>query len=104
MTRHLREIAVCQVGPGPGVAVSAFVDSALVGAEKPDHRIFVAALEAAGSPAERAVHVGDSVWFDVEGALAVGVLAVHFDPYHLCPVVTHEHVASLGDLDLGAAG
>jgi putative hydrolase of the HAD superfamily len=104
MARHLRELGVCQVGPGPGAAVSAVVDSALVGAEKPDPRIFQAALEAAGSPAESAVHVGDSVWFDVEGALAAGLRAVHFDPLHLCPVGGHEHVASLADIDLGPAG
>jgi len=103
MARHLHELAVCQVGPGPGAAVSAVVDSALVGAEKPDPRIFVAALEAAGSSAERAVHVGDSVWFDIEGALATGLGAVHFDPHHLCPIRAHEHVASLGELDLGTA-
>ncbi len=104
MARHLREMAVCQVGPGAGVAVSAIVDSELVGAEKPDPRIFFAALEAAGSAAERAVHVGDSVWFDVEGALAAGVRAVQFDPHRLCLVRAHEHIESLGDLDLGAAG
>jgi len=103
MERHLRELGVCQVGPGPGAPVSAVVDSGLVGAEKPDPRIFAAALEAAASPAGRAVHVGDSVWFDVEGALAAGVRAVHFDPHRLCRVGTHEHVASLVDLDLGSA-
>jgi putative hydrolase of the HAD superfamily len=104
MERHLREMGVCQVGPGPGVPVSAVVDSALIGAEKPDPRIFAAALRAAGSPAERAVHVGDSVWFDVEGALAAGLRAVHLDPQHLCRVEAHDHVASLADLDLGSAG
>jgi beta-phosphoglucomutase-like phosphatase (HAD superfamily) len=104
MERHLQEMGVCQVGPGPGVPVSAVVDSALIGAEKPDPRIFAAALQAAGSRAERAVHVGDSVWFDVEGALAAGLWAVHFDPQRLCRVGAHEHVASLADLDLGSAG
>jgi putative hydrolase of the HAD superfamily len=104
MERHLREMGVCQIGPGPGVPVSAVVDSALIGAEKPDPRIFAAALQAAGSPAERAVHVGDSVWFDVEGALAAGLRAVHFDPHRLCRVGVHDHVASLAELDLGSTG
>ena len=104
MERHLREMGICQVGPGTGVPVSAIVDSALIGAEKPDPRIFAAALQAAGSRAERAVHVGDSVWFDVEGAVGAGLGAVHFDPHGLCLVGTHEHVAFLGDLNLGAAG
>jgi len=104
MERHLREMGICQVGPGTGVPVSAVVDSALIGAEKPDPRIFAAALQAAGSRAERAVHVGDSVWFDVEGAVGAGLGAVHFDPQRLCPVGVHEHVASLADLDLGSVG
>jgi hypothetical protein len=40
MERHLWDAGVCQVGPGAGAAVSAVVDSAHVGAEKPDVRIF----------------------------------------------------------------
>jgi putative hydrolase of the HAD superfamily len=103
MERHLRETGVCQVGPGPGATVSAVVDSGLVGAEKPDPRIFRAALKAAGAPAGRAVHVGDSVWFDVEGAVAAGVRAVHFDPHRLCTVGNHKHIVSLADLDLDSA-
>jgi FMN phosphatase YigB (HAD superfamily) len=62
-----------------------------------------AALEVAASPAGRAVHVHDSVWFNVEGAVAAAVRAVHFDPHRLCRVGTHEDVASLVDLDLGSA-
>jgi hypothetical protein len=49
------------------------------------------------------VHVHDSVWFNVEGAVAAAVRAVHFDPHRLCRVGTHEDVASLVDLDLGSA-
>jgi putative hydrolase of the HAD superfamily len=100
MERHLRDAGVCQVGPGAGAAVSAVIDSAHVGAEKPDARIFRAALEAVGVAADRAVHVGDSVWFDVQGALAAGVNAFHFDPYGLCTGTEHKHVARLADLGL----
>ena len=46
-------------------------------------------------PADRAVHVGDSVHADVEGARAAGVTPVHFDPYGLCKAQGHEHAASL---------
>jgi FMN phosphatase YigB (HAD superfamily) len=102
MERHLRELGVCQVGPGPGASVTGVVDSALVGAEKPDARIFLAALQVIGSRAEHAVHIGDSVWFDVEGALAAGLGAIHFDPHHLCAVDAHQHIASLADLDLAS--
>ncbi|MFL5896820.1 MAG: HAD family hydrolase [Thermoleophilaceae bacterium] len=55
------------------------VASAVVGAAKPDGRIFTAALELAGcSPAE-ALHVGDSLEADYEGATATGVEAVLLD-------------------------
>lgn len=101
MEQHLRDTGVCQVGPGAGASVSAVVDSAHVGAEKPDARIFRAALDAVGVAADRAVHVGDSVWFDVQGALAAGVKAFHFDPYGLCTDTEHEHVAGLADLVRG---
>ena len=104
MERHLQDAGVCQVGPGAGAAVSAVVDSAYVGAEKPDARIFRAALEVVGVAADRAVHVGDSVWFDVQGALEAGVNAFHFDPYGLCTDTDHEHVAGLADLGLGSTG
>jgi putative hydrolase of the HAD superfamily len=59
----------------------AVLDSAIVGHEKPDPRIFARALEAAGSAPERAAHVGDLVCADVVGARAAGVHAVLLDPY-----------------------
>src|SRR4051794_7898400 len=49
--------------------VDAIVASAVVGAAKPDERIFRAALDAAGCDASEAVHVGDSIDADVAGAL-----------------------------------
>lgn len=61
---------------GLGGAVDAVVPSAKVGAAKPDTRLFAAALEEAGVSPGRAVHVGDSVEHDVEGARAAGVTAV----------------------------
>jgi putative hydrolase of the HAD superfamily len=59
----------------------AVLDSAIVGSEKPDPRIFERALEAAGSPRERVAHVGDLFAADVAGARAAGVHAVLLDPY-----------------------
>lgn len=53
------------------------VCSALVGWEKPDPRIFRAALDRAGVVAGRAVHVGDNYESDVVGARSVGMDAVH---------------------------
>jgi putative hydrolase of the HAD superfamily len=53
--------------------VDAVVTSAVVGASKPDARIFEAALVVAGCSAAEAVHVGDSRENDVAGAQAVGI-------------------------------
>lgn len=55
------------------------VTSADAGAAKPHPAVFRAALEAAGTQPERAVHVGDSVENDVEGARALGIRAVLLD-------------------------
>jgi putative hydrolase of the HAD superfamily len=56
--------------------VDAVVTSAGVGHPKPAPEIFTAALALAGCPPERAVHVGDSLEQDIEGALAAGMPAV----------------------------
>jgi putative hydrolase of the HAD superfamily len=50
--------------------------SAQAGAPKPDPRVFEAALELAGCPPERALHVGDSPLGDVAGAARAGIRAV----------------------------
>src|SRR5262249_33958452 len=57
---RLFRAGVAQVGPGPGIALQALIDSGVVGIEKPDPRIFELALTACGVLPEAAVHVGDS--------------------------------------------
>jgi putative hydrolase of the HAD superfamily len=52
------------------------VDSALVGIEKPDPRIFQAALHALGVSPDEALYVGDLYEVDVVGARAAGIEAV----------------------------
>jgi putative hydrolase of the HAD superfamily len=52
------------------------LDSALVGVEKPDPRIFRAALDALGVAPEEALYVGDLYEVDVLGARAAGMPAV----------------------------
>jgi putative hydrolase of the HAD superfamily len=51
--------------------------SARAGAEKPDRRIFLQALEELGVEPAAALHVGDGRLEDVEGAVAVGMKALH---------------------------
>src|SRR5581483_11054443 len=94
----LRSTRIAQVGAGEGVEVLAIVDSSVVGIAKPDPAIFHHTLDLIGVDASRAVHVGDSVRFDVEGARAAGVRPLHFDPFRVCDDDDHEHIASLGDL------
>ncbi len=60
------------------------IDSHVVGVSKPDPRIFEAALERLGVAASDAWYVGDSVFHDVNGALAASLAeAVLVDPYGL---------------------
>jgi putative hydrolase of the HAD superfamily len=77
--------------------VAAVIDSHLVGIEKPDPRIFQLALDALDVVPERSLYVGDTVRFDVNGALAAGLQPVHVDPYGFCDGL-HCHIASLAEL------
>ncbi len=94
----LRRHEWVQVGEGPGVAVEVVTDSGIVGVGKPDRRVFQATVDALRLPAERILHVGDSVHYDVGGAAAVGLQTVHMDPFGLCGQTDHAHVRALADL------
>lgn len=98
VARILTEAGVCQAGTGPLVPVVAVVDSGAEGVAKPDPAIFRPALAALGTDPARTLHVGDSVHYDIRGAEAAGMLAVHFDPRRLCRLDDHPHVTSLLDL------
>jgi FMN phosphatase YigB (HAD superfamily) len=89
-----------QVGDGPGVVVEVVTDSGHVGVAKPDPLVFRATLDALAVPPGRVLHVGDSVHYDVDGAAACGMQAVHFDPYALCRSRDHDHLRALADLVL----
>jgi putative hydrolase of the HAD superfamily len=60
---------------GLAALLDGVVSSAAAGAAKPDRRLFEAALELAGIPAEQALHVGDRPDNDVQGARALGMRA-----------------------------
>jgi putative hydrolase of the HAD superfamily len=98
--RLLAESKVCQVGEGHGVQVAAVIDSHVVGYAKPDARIFKIALARLGVDADRAVHVGDTAFADVDGARAAGVRPIHLDPYGDCarPPGDHDHARSLSEV------
>jgi len=104
----LRRLGVCYAaGPRPltpaelsGVEVGIVIDSAVVGVAKPDPAIFSFALDALGVPPSPAVlHIGDSLRYDVAGAVAAGLQPVHMDPYGFCPEPDgHPHLRRLADL------
>jgi putative hydrolase of the HAD superfamily len=101
----LRKLDVCFVPDGrpracQGITVGVIIDSAVVGIAKPEPGIFHLALDALGLPADGTVlHVGDSLRYDVAGALAAGVRPVHLDPHGYCPAPEgHEHIRRLTDL------
>jgi putative hydrolase of the HAD superfamily len=95
---RLRARGTCQVGSGPGVAVRAIIDSTAVGLHKPDPQIFAFALRATGARREATLHVGDSLHFDVHGAQAAGLGAVHVAPPGFCADRSHPHIATLAEL------
>jgi putative hydrolase of the HAD superfamily len=83
--------------PGLLDLVDGVVTSADVGTAKPDPLVFRRALEVAGVGPDEAVHVGDSLDTDVEGARAAGVRAVLVQR-HGEPPAGVETVRSLADL------
>jgi putative hydrolase of the HAD superfamily len=98
MEQQLAGHRICSVDGEAAAQVAVVVDSHVVGVEKPDPRIFEIALDALGLSAQQCVYVGDTVHFDVEGARAVGMHPLHYDPYRLCPDGDHPHLESLVDL------
>jgi FMN phosphatase YigB (HAD superfamily) len=50
-----------------------------IGVSKPSEKIFYSTLNALGISASEAVHVGDNLKKDVEGALLVGMQAIHIN-------------------------
>jgi putative hydrolase of the HAD superfamily len=66
--------------------------------EKPHPRIFELALERAGVPAHRALHIGDSPISDLEGALSVGMQAIIIDRWGRFPHLDAHRVADLREI------
>ena len=61
---------------GLGGLLDGVVSSAMAGAAKPRRELFMAALELARTPPDRAIYVGDSPANDVAGAAAAGLRAI----------------------------
>jgi HAD superfamily hydrolase (TIGR01549 family) len=74
------------------------LDSAEEGVEKPDPRIFLAAVERTGARLEQCLYIGDMYHIDVAGARAAGMDVVLLDPgglHHDKPVRRIRDLAAL---------
>jgi len=94
---ELEELGICSIRERDMPRVGVVIDSHVVGIAKPDPRIFHLALDALGVEPARALYIGDTVKYDVVGALAAGLHPVHLDPFGLCEG-EHMHITTLGDL------
>lgn len=72
-----------------------FIVSGILGVEKPDPRIFQAAIEAAGKPVSELVYIGDSIFHDIEGARRVGMDAILVDRADRAPQFQGARVRDL---------
>lgn len=97
VAQWLEQHEICSVNGSGLTRVGAVIDSHIVGIEKPDPRIFRLGLDALGVEPDRSLYVGDTVKFDVLGALAAGLHPVHVDPYGFC-TGPHAHVTGLAEL------
>ena len=78
--------------------VDLIVDSADVGFEKPDRRLFDEALRLAGADHSRALHVGDMYHIDVAGARAAGLTPVLVDEANLYVEADCHRIRSIAEL------
>lgn len=75
-----------------------FIDSFLVGVEKPDPRIFQLALARAGVAASEAIYVGDLYSVDVVGARGAGLAPLLYDPHDLSPDADCPRIRAISEL------
>ncbi len=77
---------------------AAITASCVTGCEKPDPRIFRAALSALGAEPAQTVHVGDQLLADVHGARGAGMESVLLDRYGVQEGAHPLRITSLLDL------
>lgn len=76
------------------------ITSGDAGAEKPHPAIFRAALAGAGVEPAEAVHVGDQVESDIEGAIAAGIAPILMDRFNGHPGYSdHARVTGMAELE-----
>jgi putative hydrolase of the HAD superfamily len=83
---------------GVAAQVDFSIISGVIGYEKPDPRIFAAAVDAAGVAPAEILHIGDSLVSDVHGAHAAGLQAVLLDRAGRYAGVAARRVTTLSEL------
>jgi putative hydrolase of the HAD superfamily len=73
------------------------VDSESVGVKKPNPKIFDFALNEAKVRATNAVMIGDSIEADIQGAQAIGMHTIYFDP-NISSTSENNHIKSLMEI------
>jgi len=74
------------------------IDSAIVGVEKPDERIFAMALEKLKLPASSCLYIGDNYDNDVIGARQAGMAPLLLDPFDVVAENDVDRIHALSDL------
>jgi putative hydrolase of the HAD superfamily len=78
--------------------VDLIIDSADVGVEKPDRRIFDIAMKRSGADRKTTIHAGDLYRVDVKGARAAGLVGVLVDEANIYPESDCLRVRSVAEL------
>jgi len=77
----------------------AVIDSHLVGAEKPDPRIFAIALEKLGSAPDRTLYLGDVPSIDLAGAKSAGITGVLLDRHDLYKEIDAPRIRAISEFN-----
>jgi putative hydrolase of the HAD superfamily len=92
---QLAAAGICSRSGVDTAPVEIVVDSTIVGVHKPDPAIFEIALQTMGVQPSETAYVGDSLFFDVQAATAIGIHPIHLDWLEACPTEDHPHAADL---------
>lgn len=84
---------------GLGDLFESVTDSFHAGAEKPDTRIFRAALDSLRAPPDRSLYVGDIYSVDFSGARNAGMHALLMDPADVYQGSPHPRVTALDQIE-----
>lgn len=75
-------------------------NSEMVGVKKPNPKIFNFALKKANASLDESVMIGDNLEADIQGALDVGMQAIHFDFNNVQHSTNYKRITKLKELKL----